>query len=99
MKQLMLAVLLVAGLGLAQEKAVVFDFQPMGVDTATTEVAAMLLRGRLADLGAFRMADPPVGTKVYTTDEALAAAGRLGVDKVITGTLARIGLKIINPTA
>jgi len=88
-------VLVLAGLGIGQERAVVFDFQPMGVDTNTCEVASMLLRGRLTDIGTYRLVDPEPGTRAYTIDEAVAAAQPLGVEKAVTGSIARIGLKII----
>jgi TolB-like protein len=78
----------------AQERAVVFDFQPLGVDTATAQLAAMLLRERLSDVNAFTLVTPPA-PPTYASEEQLQAARDLAAQKAIGGSLARIGTKVI----
>jgi hypothetical protein len=79
----------------AAEKAVVFDFQPLGVDTGYTRTIALLLRGRLSELSVYDMVDPAPGTEAFTTGDALAAATALGANRAVTGSIARIGSKYI----
>jgi hypothetical protein len=80
---------------LALDRAVVFDFQPVGVDTSDARLAALLLRGRLGDIGAFAMVDPLPETEAWTIEDAAAEAQMLDVQKAITGSFARIGRKLI----
>lgn len=81
----------------AKETLVVFDFQPVGVDSNTIQANSVLLKDRLGDLDKFTIINPApaIGTKCYTIEEAVATAKILNAKKAIIGDITQIGSKLI----
>jgi hypothetical protein len=84
-----------AGLAVSQPRAVVFDFQPVGVELNTARAATVLLRDRLTDVGAFTVVAGPPETPAYTVDEAVKAAALVNAQKAVIGSITRLGAKLI----
>jgi hypothetical protein len=79
----------------AQPRTLVLEFEPVMVDTGIPRVVYSLLRDRLAETKAFTVVLPPAGTKVYTIEEADSLAAVLGAEKVVMGSITRVGLKLL----
>ena len=92
------------GRTLAEETArlAVFDLEPIGVDPATVQATAQLLRNDLAGTGRYSVVDEGemrriLGQSAMCYDSQCAAENgrRLGVQKALVGSLSRLGEKII----
>jgi hypothetical protein len=94
-----LAILTIMALSIltAKETLVVFDFQPVGVDSNTIQANSVLLKDRLGDLAKFTIINPAPGveTKCYTIEAAVATAKILNAKKAIIGDIAQLGSKLI----
>ena len=74
-------------------KAVVFDFQPIGVDETTKMTASELLRNELTNTGRLKVIKGE--GFCATAEEAVEKARGLGGDKAVIGNLNQLGEKII----
>lgn len=95
LKTSLLLVAIAVSLLQAQQTCVVFDFQPVGIDSTTARIASSLLRDRLIDIKAFALIEPTPGTKSSTIDEAVTAARSLKAEKAVIGNITQIGKKLI----
>lgn len=95
LKNILLIVVMKILLLQAKPALVVFDFQPVGVDSNIVQVGTVLLKDRLSELDTFTMIEPAPGTKCYTIEEAVATAKILKAEKAVIGTITQIGKKII----
>ncbi len=79
----------------AQPRTVVFEFEPVMVDTGVTKVVASLLRDRMAETKAFDVIAPPTGAQAYSVAAAESIARALGVQQALMGSITRIGSKLL----
>lgn len=79
----------------AGPRLVVFDLQPVGVDSSVTTLATMLFRDRLVDTDSFRLVGPLAEVAVQTVEEAAVAATGVGADLAIVGSVAQIAHKML----
>jgi len=79
----------------AQPRTLVLEFEPVMVDTGITRIVSSLLSDRLSETKAFTVVLPPAGTKVYTIEAAASLAGTLNAEKVVLGSITRVGLKLL----
>lgn len=79
----------------AQPRTLVLEFEPVMVDTGIPRVVYSLLRDRLAETKSFTVVTPPAGTKVYTIEGADSLAATLNAEKVVMGSITRVGLKLL----
>ncbi len=79
----------------AQPKIVVFDLEPVGVDSITVLTASRLLKNYLAKSEFFTIIEVPSGVRCYTITEATERAKSLRADKAVIGTMSLLGKKII----
>jgi len=97
--------IMITGLAFGQEKAVVFDFQGVGVDASTIEAASHIFRSELSNTGQFIIIEK------QTVEAALAEKGIedfscfavecaseygyiAGAEKAIIGSLTKLGSKL-----
>jgi hypothetical protein len=93
--KVLLLVLAAFGMLAAQPRTVVFEFEPVMVDTSVTKVVASLLRDRMADTKAFTVVTPPAGAEAYSVAAAESIARTLGVQQALMGSITRVGTKLL----
>jgi TolB-like protein len=79
----------------AQPRTVVFEFEPIMVDSGITKVITSLLRDRLSDTKAFTVVNPTPGTRIYNIDPAESLARTLSAEKLVMGSVTRLGMKFL----
>ena len=77
----------------AQPRTVVFEFEPVMVDTGVTKVISSLLRDRLTDSRVFAVVQPPAGIGILPVEAAESLARALGAEKLVMGNVTRVGMK------
>jgi len=77
----------------AQPRTLVFQFQPVMVDSSVTTVISSLLRDRMTDSRAFAVVEPPAGIGILPVEAAESLARALGVEKLVMGKVTRVGMK------
>lgn len=79
----------------AQPKIVVFDFEPIGIDSITAQTSSRLLRDYLRTSKSFTMVEPRPGDRCYAIAQATESAKSLKAEKAIIGSMSELGKKII----
>jgi hypothetical protein len=77
----------------AQPRTVVFEFEPVMVDTGVTKIITSLLRDRMTDSRAFAVVQPPAGVGILPVEAAESLARSLGAEKLVVGNVTRVGMK------
>jgi hypothetical protein len=75
----------------AQEKVVLFDFEPRGVDSATVKLSTQLLRDALNNTLKYVVMEPTPGTQCYTVIPAAEEARKIGASKAVIGSITQLG--------
>ena len=89
------ALLALAAVGLlpAQSRIVVFEFQPVSVDSNVAPVVATLLRDRLTDTKVFTVVTTPPGAVCFTVEAADSVARLVNAEKALIGSITSLGSK------